>query len=166
MKYRLKTKADFQMADDTLRNVFASCNIKIQTESVQKLYQKQQREMRTFRMLMILSVVCLVSLLLLPILFPTSHVRISEDPQSDASISVVQHHLENDIFYITMSGDEIDYEHIEIIDPAGNSVPMISVDPKSKTLVFPFEGDELNIIIPDKDGKELHLLLSPKEKGR
>ncbi len=167
MKYQLKTKSDFQVADDTLQNVFSSCNIKIQTESVQKLREKQMKEARTFRFLMITVIVVMVLILALPIVFPTSHVTLSTQSTYASALTVRQHHLENDIFYLTLAGDQIDYDSIEIIDAKGDPVPMISVDSDTQTIVFPFDGDELNIIVPVTNGGEpLHLLLSPKEKGR
>ena len=65
---------------------------------------------------------------------------------------------------MTLSGDFIDYSSIHALNSAGKKIYPDSYSAADGTVSIPYDGkEELNIYVSDYNGKQLHLLLSPKE---
>ena len=71
--------------------------------------------------------------------------------------------MEDSIFHLTLSGSDIDYEHIEIYTSDGEAVPTASYDKETNTITFSYTNEELNLFIPDTNGHTMHLLLTPND---
>ena len=159
-KYSMGT----EQAESTLQNVYSACDIKVlvQKASIKEIQEKHRREAFSYRIILITILVFLCAMMLLPFAFHHSPATVNPQEQSASEITVFQHHFEEGLFYLTLTGGDVDYENILITDSDGNSIPLTMVDPESATMTFPYDSIELNIYIPDKNGSSLHLLLSPK----
>lgn len=76
---------------------------------------------------------------------------------------VIDSHLKSGIVTLVLSDDNsgVDYDAIAITALTGESLPVTPamVDGK-ETISFPYEGGNVDIVIPDRAGNRLHLLLS------
>lgn len=162
-KHKQKYVMNTAQAEDTLQNVFSACDIQAlaQQVSIRELSEKHRKEALSYKKIMAVAFVFLVLVLLAPLCFRSSLVEISAN--SAADIQILEHHIEDDIFYMTLSGSNIDYDNIQILSASGTEKELLSVDKASSTISFSFRDEELNIYIPDKDGKTLHLFLSPEK---
>lgn len=158
-KYEMNDK----QAQDTLQKVFQTCDIKevVHARSLKEIQERQKKEQRKTRTLFFVAGFFLLLLLLSPFAFYRPIVDLQ--PQSGLSnLNVYQHHTEEGIFYLSLSGSTVDYEHVEIYNSAGELVLPSSFDAETNTITFSYNNEELNLFIPDENGNTLHLLLTPK----
>lgn len=159
-KYKMNSK----QAEDTLSNVFKACNIKelVQEVSLKEIQEKQRKENKSYRVILSIAFVFLLLLLISPFAFHKPAADFQTQSNS-SGLQIFQHHVEDSIFHLTLSGSDIDYEHIEIYTSDGEVVPTASYDKETNTITFSYTNEELNLFIPDTNGHTLHLLLTPND---
>lgn len=162
MKLQKKYKMNVQLAESTLQNVFCACNVKSNTASIKKLQEKQQREAVYYRIILFCIFNVIIFILLSPFYFRSFPAKISELESTSSTLKVSQYHMQNGIFYITFDGDNINYNEITLSDSKSNQLQLLSYNEETATISFLYTDEELNLFVPQKNGKVLHLLLSPK----
>jgi len=160
---KAKFEMDDKQAQSTLQNVFKACNIKeiVQAKSLKEIQERQKKEHAKSRLLFGVTGFFLLLLLLAPFAFCKPIVDLQTQNNS-SGMNVFQHHTEDGIFYLSLSGNSVDYEHVEIYNSSGELILPSSFDEKTNTITFSYNNEELNLFIPDENGNTLHLLLTPK----
>lgn len=159
-----KYSMDKELAASTLSNVYSACDIKVlvQKASIKEIQEKHRKERMFYHTILVIILVFLLAMIFLPLAFHQSPATVNPMEQDGSDMEVLQHHVNQGLFYLTLTGDDLDYDNILIIDGNGNSIPVTLIDPETSTIAFPYDSVELNLYIPNKSGKTLHLLLSPK----
>ena len=159
-----KYSMDKEQAASTLSNVYSACDIKVlvQKASIKDIQEKHRKERLFYHTIFLIILVFLLAMIFLPFAFHQSPATLNPLEQGESDMEVLQHHVDQGLFYLTLTGGDLDYDNILILDENGDSIPVTLIDPESSTIAFPYDSVELNLYIPNKSGKTLHLLLSPK----
>ncbi len=158
-----KYTMDGAAADKTLKNVFQACNLKVTERSLQDLKKSQNKEHFSMIVLMIVALTACVVIFLVPFYLYSSPARVTQVGKNNTTLTVEAHHEEKGIFYLTLSGGEIDYSGIRLVKPDGSENSILSFDAATSTIAFVYTEEDINIYIPQDTGATLHLLLSPKK---
>ncbi|MBE5853199.1 MAG: hypothetical protein E7299_09690 [Lachnospiraceae bacterium] len=161
-KYEMNNK----QAEDTLSNIFKACNIKelVQEVSLKEIQERHRKENNSYHLILSIAFVFLLLLLISPFAFHKPAADF-QTQSNNSGLQIFQHHVENSTFHLTLSGSDIDYNHIEIYTSDGESIPPTSYDEETNTITFTYTNEELNLFIPDTAGNTLHLLLTPNESN-
>jgi hypothetical protein len=162
MRFKQKYQMDPTVAEETLTNVFQLCNVRAHSETLKELKTKHRREARGFQFLMLIALICIVFLLSIPLYFYSNPVRLTTLESVDSTVEIVDHHLEDGIFYLTLTGEGIKFDEILIVDEDGVESHILTYDEEYGTIAFPYDSENLNIYVPQESGATLHMLLSPK----
>ena len=166
-------RMDPRMADATLQNVFASCNRQPNTISFDVLSLRLQNNAAPYTVGMILSGIVFFLVLVFPVvtllLFRmTAGNTIVQTPQPVSGISLVSHHLDkDDIFYLEIApgDDELDASCCVMYTMSDEEIAPLSFSSslfrRNVVITFPYNGEEVNILIAGKKGGTLQLLLVP-----
>lgn len=145
-------------ADVTLQKVFEACSMKPNTLPIEELIQRSRENTAKFLLCMWISVIMLVFTFFMPLFFRPSA---SASP-AETDIVVSSSEIKDGDFVLHLSGFMIDYTSIYAIDENGEKIYPISYDAKAGEVVFHYNNESWNIYIPDLNGSQLHLLLTPK----
>ena len=142
-KYKMNSK----QAEDTLSNVFKACNIKelVQEVSLKEIQEKQRKENKSYRVILSIAFVFLLLLLISPFAFHKPAADFQTQSNS-SGLQIFQHHVEDSIFHLTLSGSDIDYEHIEIYTSVKLFLRLLMIEKRirllfhtqTKNLIFSF----------------------------
>lgn len=154
-------KQNKEQAEQTLNNVFMACSHAPNTTPVDRLMNTTTRYYQNNRLAFSVSVILFLVTLILPVFF-YFYANSANAPVTKTNIKVLEHHIDEDTFSLSLSGDYIDYESIYLLDAAGQKVVPLSTDPYTGYVQFPFTGTEVNIYIYDLNRNELHLVLTPR----
>ena len=159
---RQKYEMNMESANVALQNVFAACNKAPNTIPFDKLVLREKLNTRCYDRLLIM----VALLLLLTFLSPLAVVPVSgflERCFVSAEVRLIDDYVEDGYLYLQLEGDNILYEDAYLEKPDGTVIPVQFYDSKKRILCLPYIDDaESNIYIPLKNGKVLHLLLSPQ----
>ncbi len=158
-----KYTMDGAAADETLKNVFQACNLKVTERSLQDMRKNQSKEHISMIVLMIVALAACIVIFLVPFFLYSSPANVTQVGKNSTTLTVESHHEDNGIFYLTLSGGEIDYSGIRLVKNDGTENNILSFDAATSTIAFAYTEDDLNIYIPQDTGATLHLLLSPKK---
>ena len=73
---------------------------------------------------------------------------------------VVSHHVEENALYVTVTGGKIDPKTSYMVSEDGLVTISPTVDKKTNTAVFDFDGAQYNVYISSKDGRTIQILVS------
>ena len=149
---------DMPDADQTLKNVFESCNMKPNTLSIDELVQRAHENTSKYLVCMLISFAVLIVTFFIPLAFKPAAVPASSQ---NVDISVTSSEMQNGNFILHLSGFMIDYTSVYAIDSDDNTIYPVSYDAASGKVVFYYNDKAWNIYIPDLNGNQLHLLLTP-----
>lgn len=156
---------DPTVAEEMFHSILSACDVQdhIRENTIKQMQEKHRLATRRYRIMIVLSIIAITALLVAPFLFPASPAWVSSD-SSTRDLQVVEHKEEAGVFTLTVSGDNINKDTVQIVKSDGTDVPIISLscDAFNTTIQFPFDEDELNIYIETVDGGSLHLLLTPR----
>lgn len=152
-------------AEQALKNVYSACDIKqiMRGVSLREIEKRHRKENFSSYLLQFIVIFFLVLVLLAPLAFHVPKAFVKQTQREETRLQVYQHHVEDEVFYLTFSGDEVDYDHIQIITSSGDERELLGYDEASSTITFSFTSEELNLFIPDTHGGQLQLLLTPRE---
>ena len=156
-----KYTMDGAAADKTLKNVFQACNLKVTERSLQDLKKTQNKEHVSMIVLMMVALAACIVIFLVPFYLYSSPASVSQVGKNSTTLVVESHHEEKGIFYLTLSGGEIDYSGIRLVKADGSENNILSFDAATSTIAFVYTEEDINIYIPQDTGATLHLLLSP-----
>ncbi|MCR5687415.1 MAG: hypothetical protein K6G58_05280 [Lachnospiraceae bacterium] len=154
--YSINKKA----ANEALQNVFAACEQKPNTQSLDALLFKNIANTTLVKTGKWLSITLLLLVLFCPIVFYMEGKKAESTPHK-TDISVVSHYLdeETESFVMTVEGSDIYYDGIYAKKEDGTVIYPTETD-GSGTVKFHFAGGTLNIYIPDTEGGVVQAVLS------
>jgi hypothetical protein len=158
-----KYTMDGAAADKTLKNVFQACNLKVTERSLQDLKKNQNKEHISMIVLMMVALAACIVIFLIPFYLYSSPANVTQVGKNSTTLVVESHHEDKGVFYLTLSGGEIDYSGIRLVKADGSENNILSFDAATSTIAFAYTEEDLNIYIPQDTGATLHLLLSPKK---
>lgn len=158
-----RNKFDKVQANQTLQNVFRACNQQPNNVTVDQLLERKKAMVHPYNVWIVVSIVALVLTFLSPLALNPMINRIKKG-ESQTNITITNHQVTDGHFQMTLSGDFIDYSSIHAINSAGMKIHPDSHSVADGIVSIPYDGkEELNIYVSDYNGKQLHLLLSPKD---
>lgn len=154
---------DKAQANKTLQNVFQACNQQPNYVAVDQLLERKKSMVHPYNVWIVVSLVALILTFLSPLALNPMSNRIKKG-ESETDIVITNHQVTDGHFQMTLSGDFIDYSSIHAINSTGSKIYPDSYSAADGIVSIPYDGkEELNIYVSDYNGKQLHLLLSPKE---
>ena len=147
-------------ANEALQNVFAACEQKPNTQSLDALLFKNIANTTLVKAGKWMSIALLILILLSPTVFYMAGKEAKEVVHK-TDIAVVSHHLdkENECFVMQLDGTGIDYDGIYAKKEDGSIVYPAETTPDG-VVKFHFENGTLNIFIPDTEGGIVQAVLS------
>lgn len=150
---------DKDTANDLLNSVLDSCNIPQPSKPMDKMILKRNLNVKPFKILKYVSVLLLIFCICAPLFF-------KPDPsfsliQSSNTVVVSSHSLYENCFIMTLSGDA-DYKNIYAKKEGGAIIFPDTSDSLTGVVVFPYNGDPLNIFIPTMSGECIQAVLHEK----
>ncbi|MCR5591040.1 MAG: hypothetical protein K6F73_05850 [Lachnospiraceae bacterium] len=154
--YSINKKA----ANEALQNVFAACEQKPNTQSLDALLFKNIANTTLVKTGKWLSIALLLLVLVCPVVFYIEGKEADSKPHK-TDIKVTSHYLdeENGVFVMNVSGSDIDYDGIYAKREDGSVLYPSETDPDG-TVKFHFVSGTLNIYIPDTEGGVVQAVLS------
>lgn len=151
--YKLNSKE----AEKLLYNVLDSCNIPQPSGSLEATIRKKALKKQTIAFCTFLAALFLILVIFSPLAFKRdSHFKIV---QGSKEVSISSHTLYDDFFVMTLKGD-VDYDNIYSRKNNGAYIFPDTVDSESGLVIFPYNGDALNIYIPSKGGECIQAVLN------
>lgn len=152
---------DSDAANALLNNVLDSCNIPPSSKTIEEVVLKRELERKPISILKYIAIVFLVLSVLAPLCF-------NKDPQfsvieASKTVAVTSHTLYEDCFVMTLSGDA-DYGNINSRKNDGALIFPDKIDEASGLVIFPYNGEALNIYIPTKSGGCIQAVLNEIKK--
>ena len=151
---------DKKAANEALQNVFAACEQKPNTQSLDFLLFKNIANTTLVKAGKWMSIALLVLILLCPMVF---YMAGREEPKGDhkSDIKVTSHYLDEEggYFVMTLDGSNIDYDGIYAKKEDGSVLYPLETTPDG-IVRFHFESGTLNIFIPDTEGGVVQAVLS------
>ena len=158
-----RNNIDKAQANQILQNVFQACNQQPNHVTVDQLLERKKAMVHPYNVWIVVSIVALVLTFLSPLALNPMSNRIKKG-EPETNITITNHQVTDGHFQMTLSGDFIDYSSIHAPNSAGKKIYPDSYSAADGTVSIPYDGkEELNIYVSDYNGKQLHLLLSPKE---
>lgn len=150
-------------ADKMLQNVFAACEMEPNDTELEVIKARSIAEATVVRVGKIIAYVFLGMLLISPLAFYGSRIQPSDNLTVNGRKSeayVIEHHLEGKVFTLTLGGSDVSYEGIYCKKDNGDVVVPSDYDETTGVVHIPFDGEEINIFIPCKDGSVKHAILT------
>jgi len=144
-------------ANNILNNVFDSCNVPPSAESFDDLVAKSRRKMRPIRIHRTIATIFLFFVILSPLFFRADS-SFSLKSGLD-TVAVSSHSLYENCFTMTLTGDA-DYDKIYAKKNDGAIIFPDTIDSAKGVVIFPYDGDPLNIYIPSINGGCIQAVLS------
>lgn len=147
---------DKNTANDLLSNVLQSCNIPSPSKSIDQIMLKRSLEVRPIIFLKFVSIILLIVCICAPLCF-------KPDPSfslvtKSKNVIVASHNLYNECFVMSLSG-EADYKNIYARKNDGAIIFPDTSDSSTGIVIFPYNGDSLNIYIPTMSGECIQAVL-------
>lgn len=144
-----------------LENILESCNIPPSSESLDSIMLKRSIEKKPLIALKIIAAIFLVVSVITPLAF-------RKDPNfslltNSRNVAVNTHNLYEDCFIMTLSGSA-DYSNIYAKKDDGAIIFPDEVDSASGLVIFPYNGEALNISIPTTSGECVQAILHETDK--
>lgn len=160
---RKKYNMDIDTANDILQNVFAAEKVTPNTIPFDMIVLKGMAQTLLVRVCILIASVMLTLLLLAPLAFrSTSDFKVSEG--SAHEISIMEHQLYETEFIMLIKGKDIDYTKVYARKNDGSVIfpTRIQYVNSNTEITFPYDGEALNLYIPDMDGHVLQAVLSQR----
>lgn len=165
--FRLKSadRLSAKQADAALQNILATCNMPPTTVSFDRIRMKQKVNIRFYRTCISISIFLLLLTLLCPLPFLFIDSKVNSSQVARDGIYILNDYRENDVVYLKLSTSIIpDLCHITF--PDGETMAPMAYDILSKTIAFPYTGEELSIYLETPDGISATVIITPNEKFR
>ena len=149
-----------QAAGDTLKNVFAACNIESDNINFDLLILKSIAQTTLVDACKWIAIGFLFFTLVAPVALINNDIKIESRGIANERIIIRDHQLYKDHFILMLAGNDIDYDAIYARTGDGDVIFPISVDRENGIVKFPYNNEALTICIPDEHGHTLSAALS------
>lgn len=153
-----KHSLDQNTANGILQNVFEECNVTPNEVPFDKIMLRSIAETKGVRFFKYFAVAILILVIASPLAFKQSNNFGLVN--SARSVSIENHALYEHYFILTLSGTAIDYNAIYAKKADGAYIYPDSIDKKAGLVIFPYDGDSLNIYITSLNGEVIHAVLA------
>lgn len=158
-----KYEMNMSQANETLQNVFAACDKEPNKIPIDKLVLRQKANTKFFTIGKYIAAFFLALVLIAPLTFEHAPAKISKTINKVTNFVIVEHYIEDSLFTMNLTGDEIDYENSYATTPDGEIYsPTFYND--GCTISFPYDNKELNIFIYNKSGSYIQVIITPIKK--
>jgi len=148
---------DKNTADDILHNVLDTCRIQPSEESVDRLMLRRNIQKSTLSVFKFIAIIFLILAILCPLTF-------KRDPafsliSSSKNVTITSHTLYDSCFIMILSGS-VEYSGIHAKKDNGSLIYPDAYDVSTGSVIFPYDGDALNIYIPSTSGECIQAVLA------
>ncbi len=157
---RKKYSMPRQAAGDTLKNVFAACNIESDNINFDLLILKSIAQTTLVDACKWIAIGFLFFTLVSPVALINNDMKIESRGIATERIIIRDHQLYKDYFILKLAGNDIDYDAIYARNKEGTVIFPLSVDREEGIVKFPYNNEALSICIPDEHGHTLTATLS------
>ena len=160
---RHKYTMDMTTANTILQNVFIAGEQQPNTTPFDKIVLRSKAQTTMVTACMWVGIVMLLLTLLSPLAFSSQDFKVTESP-SARSMQIVSHQLYTTEFVMMIEGDKVDYRNIYALKNDGSVVypSKIQFVNGNTEVTIPYDGDQLNLYIPDLDGNMIQAILSER----
>ncbi len=160
---RHKYTMDMTTANNILQNVFIAGEQAPNTTPFDKIVLRSKAQTTMVTACMWIGIVMLLLTLLSPLAFSSRDFKV-EQPRSTRSLQIVSHKLYTSEFVMMIEGDKLDYQNIYALKNDGEVVfpSKIQFVNGDTEVTIPYDGEQLNLYIPDLDGNILQAILSER----
>lgn len=157
---RKKYSMPKQAAGDTLKNVFAACNIESDNINFDLLILKSIAQTTLVDACKWIAIGFLFFTLVSPVALINGDMKIESRGIANDRIIIRDHQLYKDYFILQLAGNDIDYDAIYARTGSGKVIFPTETDKDSGIVRFPYNNEALTICIPDEHGHTLSATLS------
>ena len=161
-KKKKSYEMDIAQASDMLKNVFAACDQKPNETPLDILMLRQKANTRFFSIGRGICILFMLLLFIVPFVFPHSNAVVTVTSESE-ELRLVSDYADGDVLILTLGGDDIDYASCYMSTRLEDHLLPLAYNEADRTITFPYVGEEANLFLFNKEGKELHLVIVPKE---
>lgn len=148
---------DKETANDMLSNILDSCHIPPLSEDIESVMRKKNLERKNLAILLHVGILFLILVMLSPLAFKKDPSFTIE--KTSKTVAVTDHVLYDDCFVLTLSGDA-DYKNIYAAKEDGAIIVPDLLDKTTGLIIFPYNGEPLNIYIPTNSGECIQAVLN------
>ncbi len=149
-----------QAAGDTLKNVFAACNIESDNINFDLLILKSIAQTTLVDACKWIAIGFLFFTLVSPVALINNDMKIESRGIANDRIIILDHQLYRDHFILLLAGNDIDYDAIYARTKDGDVIFPLELDKDNGLVKFPYNNESLTICIPDEHGHTLSATLS------
>ena len=163
MKNRHKYTMDLTTANNILQNVFIAGEQKPNTIPFDKIVLRSKAQTTMVTSCMWIGIVMLLLTLLSPLAFHSQELKVT-DFSANEHVQIASHQLYTSEFVMMVTGDKVDYQNIYATKNDGTVVfpSRIRFVNDAIEVTIPYDGNALNLFIPDFDGNILQAILSER----
>lgn len=159
MKYNMDTKT----ANSILQNVFAAEMQAPNVTPFDSILLKSKARTTLVTTCMWVGIVMLCLVILSPLAFQGQELKVT-DYSNAKGLQIVDHRLFTEEFVMIISGNKLDYQKIYAMKNDGTVVfpSKIRFIGDNTEVTIPYDGDAMNLFIPDFDGNVIQAILSER----
>jgi len=158
--FNSKAKLNQDKANEILNNVFDSCNIPPSSKSFEEIMAENYRKRIPLAVYKFIATLFMFAAVLVPFLFkPDPNFRLTA---YDKNVVVTSHNLYDSCFIMTLTGSA-DYDNIYAKKNNGAIIFPEKADESAGLVIFPYDGDDLNIYIHTNNGGCIQAVLAEKK---
>lgn len=160
MSETTKHSLDKNQANELLNNVLDSCNIPPSSKTLNETMIQSKLARKPLGILKFVAVIFIILAVISPLFF-------RKDPdfalvKGAETVAVSSHILYDDCFILSLTGDA-DYSNINAKKNDGAIIFPDKIDEATGLVIFPYNGEALNIYIPAKSGGCIQAVLNEKK---
>ena len=160
---RQKYNMDMTTANNILQNVFAAEQQSPNTIPFDAIVLKSKAHTTLVTSCMWIGIIMLCLTILSPLAFRGQDLKVT-DYSNAKGLQIVEHKLFTEEFVMMVSGSKLDYQKIYATKNDGTVVfpSRIRFINDNTEVTIPYDGDALNLFIPDTDGNIIQAILSER----
>ena len=160
---RMKYNMDVDTANNILQNVFAAKEQSPNTIPFDKIILKSKARTTMVTSCMWVGIIMLCLVILSPLAFRSQDLKVTDYTKAK-NLQIIEHQLFTEEFVMIVSGSKLDYQKVYAKKNDGTVVypSKIRFINGNAEITIPYDGDALNLFIPDTDGNIMQAILSER----
>ena len=160
---RMKYNMDINTANDILQNVFAAKQQAPNTTPFDKIVLKSKARTSLVTSCMWVGIIMLCLTILSPLAFRSTELKVTDFTEAQ-NLQIIEHQLFTEEFVMIVSGSKLDYQSVYASKNDGTVIfpSRIRFINGNAEITIPYDGEALNLFIPDTDGNVMQAILSER----
>lgn len=160
---RMKYNMDINTANDILQNVFAAKQQAPNTTPFDKIVLKSKARTSLVTSCMWVGIIMLCLTILSPLAFRSTDFKVTDFTEAQ-NLQIIEHQLFTEEFVMIVSGSKLDYQSVYASKNDGSVIfpSRIRFINGNAEITIPYDGEALNLFIPDTDGNVMQAILSER----